>query len=181
MRMVFLAGLCATIGATLSACGTPVEAPSMPERAALVGLDGERVFSLRGTESVPSAPTIVFDHQCAGVRYRHTLRDEIVLRGDGTASRRFEYDRFADDRLLERSTVRAVGRWTQQTIAGPGYFSGASTVVLDLVSEGERPSSYLMMLRRRADGALTTLSPVGGSCPGSANDARHEEFAYTSR
>lgn len=181
MRMVFLAGLCATIGATLSACGAPVEARSIPERATLLAVHGERQFSLRSSESTLAAPIVVFDHQCAGVRNRLTLRDEIVLRGDGTASRRFEYDRFADDRLLERSTVRAVGRWTQRPIAGPGYYSGPSTVVLDLVSEGERQSSYLMMLRLRADGTLTTLSPVGGSCPGSANDARHEEFAYTSR
>ena len=141
-----------------------------------------QVFVLGVAEGVAAEPVVTFDHTCQGVRYVHAVRDSIILNPDGTAIRSFVLDRFADGRVLESSPMVAKGRWSRMTnTRNVYYFREAPSILLWLTPENSRVPAYSMPLRLDGDDALTNMSPMGGSCPGSPNDARNAQFRYTRR
>jgi len=177
MRLPAVIALCA-----LAACNSPVESPATDDAAfdRLV-TGGEQVFELSSTDGKPATPAVVFDHRCADVRYMHTLRDRVVLRADGTAERIFQFDRHADRRLLDSFQLRAVGTWSRLVGANDRYYGSGPSIVLALTPDDTKVPAYTMNMKVGSDRVLGTMSPVGGSCPGSPNDARHVEFSYTRR
>jgi hypothetical protein len=52
---------------------------------------------------------------------------------------------------------------------------------LSLTLESTRAHTYTMPLRLDGSNELSYMGPMGGSCPGSANDARNAKFTYTRR
>lgn len=158
----------------------PADADADAGLSALIA--GEKqLFVLGAADGLAVEPLVTFDHVCAGIRYVHTLRDSIVLNPDGTARRSFRIDRFADRRMLDSSTLVAVGTWSRLSGSLDRYFASGPSIVLTLSTENSRAPAYTMPLRAHNGRALTNMSAMGGSCPGSANDARNAEFTYTRR
>lgn len=177
MRVVTVVALTLLVG-----CGSVVESPAAADAVYAGLVAGEQqVFELSSSDGKPADPAVVFDHRCANTRFTHTLRERVVLRTDGTAERTMLFDRYADDRLLESDRMRAVGTWSRVPSSTDRYYGRGPSIVLSLTPDNAKVPPYRMQMRVLDGQALSTLSPVGGSCPGSPNDARHAEFVYTRR
>ena len=166
-----------------AACAAPSD-PAAQDEAPLPALSSQlpQVFVLGVAEGIAAEPVVTFDHVCQGVRYVHAVRDSIILNPDGTAIRSFVLDRFADGRVLESSPLVARGTWRRMTnTRNIYYFGDGPSIELTLKSANPRVPTYTMPLRLDGSDALTNMSPMGGSCPGSPNDARHGQFRYTRR
>jgi len=168
-----------------TACSSPSDVSSDDQEALqFAALDSKapQVFVLGVAEGIPAEPVVTFDHVCQGVRYVHALRDSIVLNPDGTAIRSFVIERFSDGKVLDSSPLVARGTWRRMTrTMNVYYFGEGPSIELTLTTEGSRAASYTWPLRLDGSDALTNMSAMGGSCPGSPNDARNAQFRYTRR
>lgn len=167
-----------------AACAGPSD-PAAQDEVTLPALVSNvpQVFVLGVAEGIPAEPVVTFDHTCQGIRYVHALRDSIILNPDGTAIRSFVIERYADGRVLDLSPMIARGTWRRMTNTRMLYYFGEGpSIELTLKGENTRvPISYTMPLRLEGSDALTNMSAMGGSCPGSPNDGRDAQFRYTRR
>ena len=166
-----------------AACTTPadpVDEGDVPIAALVSSVP--QVFVLGSAGGIAAEPIVTFDHTCQAIRYVHAVRDSIILNPDGTAIRSLVIERFADGRVLDLSPMVARGTWRRMTNTRNLYYYGdGPSIELTLSVENSRvPISYTMPLRVR-ENSLSNRSPMGGSCPGSPNDAREAEFIYTRR
>ena len=167
-----------------AACSSPSDPDDRQEALQFAALNSKtpQVFVLGVAEGIAAEPVVTFDHTCQGIRYVHALRDSIILNPDGTAIRSFVIERFADGRVLDSNPMVARGTWRRMTNTRSLYYFGdGPSIELTLTSENSRVPTYTWPLRLDGSEALTNMSPMGGSCPGSPNDARHAQFRYTRR
>ena len=167
------------------ACSSPSDPVTAKEDgatpAALVA-SFPQVFVLGAADGIAAEPVTTFDHTCQGIRYVHTVRDSVVLNPDGTALRSVRLDRAADRSPLDSSIMIARGSWRRITnTRNMYYFNQAPSIELTLTWDNSRVPTYTMPLRLDGSNELSYMGAMGGSCPGSANDARDAKFSYTRR
>lgn len=184
MRSTIALTIAVSLTLVTSACSSPSDAGSDEEALQFAALNSKtsQVFVLGVAEGIPAEPVVTFDHTCQGVRYVHALRDSIILNPDGTAIRSFVIERYSDGKVLDNSPLVARGTWRRMTrTMNVYYFGEGPSIELSVKTDGERGTSYTMPLRLDGSDALTNMSAMGGSCPGSPNDARNAQFKYTRR
>ena len=167
-----------------AACAGPSDPAAQEDEAVPAALVANfpQVFALGMAEGIAAEPVVTFDHTCQGIRYVHAVRDSIVLNPDFTAVRTIRLDRFANHSPLDSSIMVSRGSWRPMpTNRRVYYFGDGPSIELTLTLESSRAHTYTMPLRLDGADALTNMSPMGGSCPGSPNDARNAQFKYTRR
>jgi hypothetical protein len=180
-RPLVALSLASVVGcATGSEPGTTAPSTTSAEFARSLG-GAPAVFVLDRVEDQAAAPIVTFDHTCQGQRYQHRIFDTITVWPSGRAQRAFTFESLTNGVVRDASHLRFVGSWSVLTRRDYYYFSERPSLVLNVASSGERASSMEMLVRIADEGTLTTLQAVGGSCPGSANDAREVEAAYSRR
>jgi hypothetical protein len=168
----------------IAACrspGEPVDQLSAVEDPVFAELRsrGDQTFVLTSAEQQGAAPIVTVDLQCAAGRYQHQVRDSLMLRGDGTARRAIVFEQLTDGRVSNSSHMTASGTW--RPFNAPSfwwYYGEAPSVELTLKLDSGLGSPYTMYLRTRGANTLTSMMPMGGSCPGFTDKARHAEFTF---
>lgn len=169
----------------LAACGQVAdpyaEGPgSIPAEFTRALAAGPATYVLTAVEEQRGEQIVIFDHQCDGTRFRTVVRDSITLLADGTARRAFVIDHLTNDSTRMSSAMEQTGRWEPLRRRNYHYYSDGPSIVVSL-SSPRMPMAGELLLRLDGAHAVTTLAALGGSCPGSPNDAREGEFRYTRR
>ena len=184
MRLHPLVACC--VPSLLVACASatrPDADPSIGQASFTRSLgDGPAVFVLDHVETQTSDPITLFDHVCQGTQYQTVLRDTLMLWPDGRARRAFELDQLTNGATRSSDYLSLSGHWTPFTRANEYYFSDGPSITLSVAPDSPgQGKPYAMNLRIVANNSLATLSALGGSCPGSANDGHEAQFTFTRR
>jgi hypothetical protein len=144
--------------------------------------NGPAIFVLDHVDSQNTDPITLFDHVCQSVRYQTTLRDTVMLWSDGRARRAFAIDELTDGAVRSSDHLSFSGHWTSFTQQNAYYFSDGPSIQVSVAPDSPgQGTAYEMNLRIVATNSLATLSGLGGSCPGSANDGHEALFTFTRR
>jgi hypothetical protein len=142
-------------------------------------------YVLARIDDDPRDPPVVFDHVCAqGLHVVWTLRDTLVLRADGTASRGLVMEWLENGVPVPSLEFRhrADGPWGRYTGGAGAYYARGPSVWARLwpVTAPSAPP-YTLYFRLLAPDTLGHLSRVGGSCGSDPHDGRTAEFRYVRR
>lgn len=169
----------------LTACGSAVQPsdeakPGVPADFTRAMTNAPAVYVLDRVERQRGEPVTTFDHTCQGIRWTHLLSDTVTLHADGTARRVFHILRQKDGAAFDDSRVEMQGQWEVFTQRHYYYFSAGPSISLRMALPGRALQDPYQM-RVFGTTGLAMLSSLGGSCPGSPNDGREAEFAYSRR
>jgi hypothetical protein len=185
MSRLLVRNFIVSVAGLLSACANPAYRDATLDTVVVADFvttfgDSSKVavFVLDRVENQRSDAVVMFDHKCAGARIQHVVRDTITLLSNGHALRAFTLDYVRDGHVWSSSHMSFSGRWSKNVRGDVQYYSAAPSVVLNLTSN-EGPATPMEMWLRLGDGVLTSMAAMGGSCPGSANDARDREMTYS--
>ncbi len=184
MRFVKLS-LAAVVAAMLSACGDVAqpaeEASDLPATFTAAMESGPAVYVLDRVESQTAAPIVLFDHACREGRIVQSVEDTITLALDGSMRRAFVLARTIAQAPATREFAVLTGRWraSQRRRAEYYFGDGPSITISSTTGNGRTIADYQLRIREAT--ALSMLSGLGGSCPGSPNDGREAEFTYGKR
>lgn len=143
---------------------------------------GPEVFVLDHIEQQTSDPIVLFDHVCSGIRYSNLVRDSITIWPNGDARRTIDFISQTNGVTREENHMAYAGQWSRFIGTDTYYFSDGPSISLALAPMSPTIGDpYELVLRVRDGATLTDLQSLGGSCPGSANDARQSEASYTLR
>ena len=158
----------------VAACSDPSEPnPETDSFKALLS-GNPQIYVLSLVENQRTDPIITFDHQCAGVHRQTLVRDTIELRADGSARRAIYMEHRTDGQVDGSSYIPALGTWTSTSAS----LQTGARVTLQL---SQASGSYSMPLRVAGRDRLSIPSALGGTCSGSALDARTAEFVYVNK
>jgi hypothetical protein len=125
-----------------------------------------------------TAPVVIFDHTCGGTRWVTAVHDTIRLSADGAFRRSAALERTANGAAESLSTTVTIGRWQWVHPDDAGYTPASPAIMISSATENGRSiGSY----RVRVSDAHTLVmnAGMGGSCPGSPNDARNADFIFS--
>ena len=185
MRMRFVGLSLAAVVVALSACGDvaqPAEEVSdLPTTFTASMAAGPAVYVLERVESQTAAPIVLFDHPCRDGRIVQSVEDTITLALDGSMRRAFVMARTIGQAPATREFTVTTGRWrASQRRRAEFYFGDGPSITISSTTENGRTVPEYQFRIREAT-ALSMLSGLGGSCPGSPNDGREAEFTYGRR
>jgi hypothetical protein len=164
----------------LAACESPSAPEVTAEAAAVTALrTADQTFVLSSAENQRSAPIVTLDLRCPTGRIQSQIRDSIFLRADGSARRAFVLEQIIDGRVNNSWHNAAVGTWEPYTRSDAWYYKDGPSIQLNLANESGVGGAYKMWFRLSDPRVLTTMTAMGGSCPGFSDKARHAEFGYT--
>ncbi|MBY0491417.1 MAG: hypothetical protein K2R93_16355 [Gemmatimonadaceae bacterium] len=148
------------------------------ERALAATLTTGPVTYVLSSADGQSAPVVIFDHVCSGTRWVTTLQDTIRLGASGEFRRSLALIRTANGAPESVSPTVTIGRWQWVGVRDAGYSVAVPTIMITSATENGRS---IGAYRVRVSDARTLVmnSGMGGSCPGSANDARNADFVFT--
>jgi hypothetical protein len=140
-------------------------------------------FVLSSLGAASAAPFATFDHVCGESKIHRQLLilgDTITLTGNGAARRATAMHWVENGVIGDSSYVATTGTWDSFDPAGSDFFNGFPALIVNGLLQTATGGfvSTQLRLRVEANGSLSTPTAMGGSCPGSANDAQHVVAVY---
>lgn len=177
LRILSATALSIVAAAVASACSASADAdPDVPAAYKKLIADGRVQFVLSRAEQQTGEDIVIFDHQCTSGRIKSTLRDTIVLSSDGQFNRAYNIRREANG-LVNQSPGTMSGTWRLNPNWRKSRRDGASLFMRSGANGAPGEAEFWLVDAN----TLELESSVGGSCPGSANDARSIYMYYTRR
>lgn len=165
-----------------SACGSSTVAPAdeqeLPAAFSQSLTLGPATFVLARAEQQVTDQIVTFDHMCPGGRITMALRDTLVLMAGGQMRRSYAIIRTMPGGS-DTSTTSTTGTWRLTPLWRASRKPGLSLLIAQKMQDGRVLGEG--EIRLLDANTVAFEGAMGGSCPGSPNDARNVDFFLTRR